>query len=44
MLLYIGLPLLYALERSPLMPNSPRWIHVPYRNIKKANLTQRFVI
>ena len=44
MLLCIGLPLLYALERSPLMPNPPRWIHVPYRNIKKANLTQRFVI
>lgn len=44
MLLYIGLPLLYALERSPLMPSPPRWIHVPYRNIKKANLTQRFVI
>lgn len=44
MLLYIGLPLLYALERSPLMPNPPRLIHVPYRNIKKANLTQRFVI
>ena len=44
MLLYIGLPLLYALERSSLMPNPPRWIHVPYRNIKKANLTQRFVI
>ena len=44
MLLYIGLPLLYALERSPLMPNPPRWIHIPYRNIKKANLTQRFVI
>ena len=44
MLLYIGLPLLYALERSPLTPNPPRWIHVPYRNIKKANLTQRFVI
>ena len=44
MLLYIGLPLLYALERSPLAPNPPRWIHIPYRNIKKANLTQRFVI
>ncbi|WP_449134579.1 ATP-binding SpoIIE family protein phosphatase [Senegalimassilia anaerobia] len=44
MLPYIGLPLLYALERSPLTPNPPRWIHVPYRNIKKANLTQRFVI
>ena len=44
MLRNIGLPLLYALERSPLMPNPPRWIHVPYRNIKKANLTQRFVI
>ena len=44
MLLYIGLPLLYALERSPLTPNPPRWIHVPYRNIKKSNLTQRFVI
>lgn len=44
MLLYIGLPLLYALERSPLTPNPPRWIHIPYRNIKKANLTQRFVI
>lgn len=44
MLIYIGLPLLYALERSPLTPNPPRWIHVPYRNIKKANLTQRFVI
>lgn len=44
MLLYIGLSLLYALERSPLTPNPPRWIHVPYRNIKKANLTQRFVI
>lgn len=44
MLLYIGLPLLYALERSLLTPNPPRWIHVPYRNIKKANLTQRFVI
>ena len=44
MLLYIGLPLLYALERSPLTPNPPRWIHVPYCNIKKANLTQRFVI
>lgn len=44
MLLYIGLPLLYALERSPLTPNPPRWIHVPYRNIKKVNLTQRFVI
>ena len=44
MLLYIGLPLLYAFERSPLTPNPPRWIHVPYRNIKKANLTQRFVI
>ena len=44
MLLYIGLPLLYALERSSLTPNPPRWIHVPYRNIKKSNLTQRFVI
>ena len=44
MLPYIGLPLLYALERSPLTPNPPRWIHVPYRNIKKVNLTQRFVI
>lgn len=44
MLLYIGPRLLYALERSPLTPNPPRWIHVPYRNIKKVNLTQRFVI
>lgn len=44
MLPYIGLPLLYALERSPLTPNPPRWIHVPYCSIKKANLTQRFVI
>lgn len=44
MLLYVGLPLLYALERSSLAPSPPRWIHVPYRNVKQSNLTQRFVI
>lgn len=44
MLLYVGLPLLYVLERSPLTPTAPHWIHVPYRNTTKANLTQRFVI
>ena len=44
MLLYVGLPLLYVLERSPLASNPPRWIHVPYRNVKQTNLTQRFVI
>lgn len=44
MLLYVGLPLLYVLERSSLVPIPPRWIRVPYRNVKKANLTQRFVI
>ena len=44
MLLYVGLPLLYALERSPLKPTPPRWIHVEYRNVKQSNLTQRFVI
>lgn len=44
MLLYVGLPLLYALERSPLTPNPPHWIHAPYRNTTQANLTQRFVI
>lgn len=44
MLLYVGLPLLYALERSSLAPSPPRWIRVPYRNVKQSNLTQRFVI
>ena len=44
MLLYVGLPLLYVLERSPLTPTAPHWIHVPYRNTTEANLTQRFVI
>lgn len=44
MLLYVGLPLLYVLERSPLVPNPPHWIRVPYHNIKQANLTQRLVI
>ena len=38
------MPLRYAREGRPRKPNPPRWIHVPYRNIKKANLTQRFVI
>ena len=44
MLLYVGLPLLYVLERSPMTPTAPHWIHVPYRNTTEANLTQRFVI
>ena len=44
MLLYVGLPLLYVFERSPLTPTAPHWIHVPYRNTTEANLTQRFVI
>lgn len=44
MLLYVGLPLLYVLERGPLTPTAPHWIHVPYRNTTEANLTQRFVI
>ena len=44
MLLYVGLPLLYVLERSSLVPIPPRWIRVPYRNVKQSNLTQRFVI
>ncbi len=44
MLLYIGLPLLFALERSPLVSRPPRWIHVPYRSIRQSNLTQRLVI
>ena len=43
MLLYIGLPCLRA--RAQLAYAQPAaWIHVPYRNIKKSNLTQRFVI
>lgn len=44
MLLYVGLPLLYVLERSSLAQRPPYWIHVPYRNIVKANLSQRVVI
>ena len=44
MLLYVGLPLLYVLERSPLAQRPPHWIHVPYRNQTQANLTQRLVI
>lgn len=44
MLLYVGQPLLFALERSPLMPQPPRWVRVPYRSVKQANLTQRLVI
>ncbi len=44
MLLYVGLPLLFALERSPLMSRPPRWIRVPYHSVKQANLTQRLVI
>ncbi len=44
MLLYVGLPLLYVLERSPLAQCPPHWIHVPYRNQTQANLTQRLVI
>ncbi len=44
MLLYVGLPLLFALERSPLVSRPPHWIRVPYRSVKQANLTQRLVI
>ncbi len=44
MLLYLGLPLLFALERSPLISRPPCWIRVPYRSVKHANLTQRLVI
>ena len=44
MLLFVGLPLLFALERSPLKSQPPRWIYVPYRSVRQANLTQRLVI
>lgn len=44
MLLYVGLPLLYALERSALVPTPPPWIRVPYKRQKDANLTQRIAI
>jgi serine phosphatase RsbU (regulator of sigma subunit)/anti-sigma regulatory factor (Ser/Thr protein kinase) len=44
MLLYAGIPLLYALERSPLSPTPPFWIKVPYQQMEKTNLTQRFVV
>ena len=44
MLLYVGIPLLYALERSPLAPTPPFWIKAPYRQMRKTDLTQRFVI
>lgn len=44
MLFYVGMPLLYFLERSPLTLAAPRWIKIPYRPIKTPNLTQRLVL
>ena len=43
MLLYVGIPLLYALERSPLAQAPPPWIHEKYKHQKNLNLTQRIV-
>ena len=42
-LIYLGIPLLFALERSPLVPLAPRFIRTPYEHRSRMNLTQRVV-
>ena len=44
MLLYVGMPLLFVLERSPFAQTPPPWVHVSYKNTPTTNLTQRFVM
>ena len=45
-LIYLGMPLLIALERSPLEPAAPRSVrqHVPYTQRPRMNLTQRLLV
>ena len=42
-LIYLGIPLLFALERSPLVPLAPPFIRTPYEHRPRMNLTQRVV-
>lgn len=42
-LVYLGIPVLLALEFSPLVPLPPRFIRAPYAK-RRANLTQMFVM
>lgn len=42
-LIYLGMPLLFLLERSPLVPIAPPFIRTPYRHRSHMNLTQRVV-
>lgn len=43
-LVYLGIPVLLALEFSPLVPLSPPFVRVTYENRAHVNMTQRFVI
>ena len=45
-LIYLGMPLLIALERSPLEPAAPRSVrqHAPYTQRPRMNLTQRLLV
>ncbi len=43
MLLYVGIPLQFALERSSLAQVPPPWIHAEYKHQEKLNLTQRIM-
>ncbi|MBS5451381.1 MAG: SpoIIE family protein phosphatase [Coriobacteriia bacterium] len=42
-LIYLGIPLLVALERSPLVPLAPPFVRAPYTHRAHMNLTQRVV-
>lgn len=41
-LVYLGVPLLIALDASPLRPIAPLWVGRRYTQRKRMNLTQRF--
>ncbi len=42
--LLLGIPLIIGLNRSPLTPLPPRWIHVPYVQYRLPSLSQQLVL
>lgn len=42
--IFLGIPLLIALERSHLKPLPPSWIHVPYEHRVQMSLTQKNIL
>ena len=42
--MFLGIPLLIALERSHFIPLPPPWIHVPYEHRNQMSLTQKNIL